>query len=387
MVWDKFMKSGDTIFYIGGFELPDKNAAAQRVIGNAKAFRDLGYNVIFLDIDRTAKKSVLETKSSVFGFECYSMQYENKRLINISDFLAVMQKYESKITSVIAYNYPGIALWKIMRYCKKNGIKIIADCTEWYGIQGDNLIKKCIKGVDSYIRMNIVQPQLDGIIVISRFLENYYSYKLPTVCIPPLTDLSDEKWVSESPDNHNGIRIVYAGSPGKNKDKINLIVEAFVKSNTPDSELIIIGITQTQFLEYYPEDKWLVSELNQRVKFMGLIPHEQVIHILKQADFSMFYRDITRITMAGFPTKFSESISCGTPVITNRTSNLAEYLHDGVNGYWIDDDISEVLNKILSSNNSKNIILKHSIDRSIFDYRKFISFFDSFISNIIGENK
>ena len=37
-----------TILYIGGFVLPDKNAAAQRVIANAKAMRALGYDVQFL---------------------------------------------------------------------------------------------------------------------------------------------------------------------------------------------------------------------------------------------------------------------------------------------------------------------------------------------------
>ena len=39
------------ILYVGGFELPDKNAAAHRVLGNAKAFRDLGNDVAFISID------------------------------------------------------------------------------------------------------------------------------------------------------------------------------------------------------------------------------------------------------------------------------------------------------------------------------------------------
>lgn len=42
-----------TILYIGGFELPDKNAAAQRVVANAKALRDLNYNVVFIGITKT----------------------------------------------------------------------------------------------------------------------------------------------------------------------------------------------------------------------------------------------------------------------------------------------------------------------------------------------
>lgn len=35
------------VLYIGGFELPDKNAAAQRVLSIGKAYRLLGYDVLF----------------------------------------------------------------------------------------------------------------------------------------------------------------------------------------------------------------------------------------------------------------------------------------------------------------------------------------------------
>ncbi|MCK9163882.1 MAG: hypothetical protein M0O93_06000 [Bacteroidales bacterium] len=42
------IKVNKTILYIGGFELPDKNAAAQRVISNGKILRDLGFNVVYI---------------------------------------------------------------------------------------------------------------------------------------------------------------------------------------------------------------------------------------------------------------------------------------------------------------------------------------------------
>ena len=38
------------ILYVGGFELPDKNAAAHRVLSNGKLLRDLGYEVSFVGI-------------------------------------------------------------------------------------------------------------------------------------------------------------------------------------------------------------------------------------------------------------------------------------------------------------------------------------------------
>ena len=33
-----------SILYLGGFELPDKNAAAQRVMANAKLLREMGFD-------------------------------------------------------------------------------------------------------------------------------------------------------------------------------------------------------------------------------------------------------------------------------------------------------------------------------------------------------
>ena len=40
------------ILYIGNFELPDKNAAAHRVLGIAKALRECGNNVSFVGVNK-----------------------------------------------------------------------------------------------------------------------------------------------------------------------------------------------------------------------------------------------------------------------------------------------------------------------------------------------
>jgi len=69
-----------TIVYIGGFELPDKNAAAHRVINNSKAFRELGYKVVFIDAskDNNTSIDILKTKKEYFGFDTYSVPYPNR---------------------------------------------------------------------------------------------------------------------------------------------------------------------------------------------------------------------------------------------------------------------------------------------------------------------
>lgn len=361
----------NTIIYIGGFELPDKNAAAQRVIGNAKALRKLGYNVVFIDIDRETRKPIERTKSECFGFVRYSMRYTNNRLTSIDDLKAVLKLYESDEVKVIAYNYPGIALWKMKQYCKKKRIKLYADCTEWYGMLGDNLIKRCIKGCDSYIRMNIVQPKLDGIITISRYLENYYNGKVPTIYIPPLTDITDLKWKNEkNGTNNNEVQIIYAGRPGKHKDKINRIIDAVATLNNDKVKLLIVGITREQFLQFYPDYLEIIDSMNKNIDFKGVVKHEVAIQLLKQSNYSIFYRDITRVTMAGFPTKFAEAMTCGVPILTNRTSDLEEYLIEGINGFWISDDIVSSLERVILNVSFSN--LKETIDREMFDYHRFI---------------
>ena len=75
------MSTKKTIIYTGGFELPDKNAAAQRVLANAKTFRDLGFNVVLIGIDKSLPQNthIKETRSSVQGFETWSIPYPDSK--------------------------------------------------------------------------------------------------------------------------------------------------------------------------------------------------------------------------------------------------------------------------------------------------------------------
>lgn len=363
-----------TLIYIGGFELPDKNAAAHRVINNAKILEKLGYNVIFIDINREEKRSIIQTKSECFGFTRYSMQYTNKRLININDFKKICNIYIDELHAVVAYNYPGIALYKMRKYCKKNKIKLYADCTEWYGFQGETIIKKIIKGIDSYIRMNLVQPKLDGVIAISKYLNDFYKDKVPTIYVPPLTDISEKKWsMTKTSSNENVINVVYAGSPGRNKDNLNKIINSL--ETIPFIVFKIIGISKEEYLKNFPEDQIILKKIESKVFFLGRVSHEEVISLLKQSDFSMFYRDLTRVTIAGFPTKFSESITCGVPVITNKNSDLENFLHDGINGFWLEEDIVGSLTKIMNTGVPELKKMKEKVKNDIFDYNNYISTF------------
>lgn len=392
--------SKGTIIYVGGFELPDKNAAAHRVLSNGKIFRELGYDVVFIDVDQLLnfKSDILNTFKKVQGFDCYSVPYPKdklewlKYLINISYIKIINNKYKN-ISIIVAYNYPSIALNNLKKYCKKNNIKLVADCTEWYSTEGTSLLYKLIKGLDTFFRMRFIHKQMDGLIVISRYLENYYRQVRNVIFIPPLVDVYEEKWKmtnvkeKERLKNDNTLRLAYSGSPGKNKDKINYIIDSVYKfKHNENFRLDIVGINKVQFLKYYPSYDQKIKALENRIKFWGQLSHADSLNILKSADYSIFIREKSRLTMAGFPTKFVESVSCGVPVITTDTSDLKEFFTDSSLGFLLSDvsvdELYLLLKKTMIKGFYRNNILSKE-NKMLFHYVNYKDIMKKFLIDVI----
>ena len=421
--------SKGTIFYVGGFEMPDKNAAAQRVLSNAKIFRDLGYDVVFLGVDRLTESGgaspsspssttsptspastdspvspsglvndVMKTKSAFQGFDCWSIPYPVstgqwiRYLSSIDSFVRVISLY-TDVRAVICYNYQSLAMVKIRGYCWKNKIKLLADCTEWYSTKGANFVFKVIKGLDSMARMRFVQKQLDGIIVISKYLQDYYKASKNVLRIPPLVDLSEEKWnraanTGDAGDAHDKIRLVYSGSPSRNKEMLDFVLGLLYQLKDRQNFIFyIIGISKEQYLSMYGYGDNIIDHPHGNVLFLGRLPHDKSLQYIASADFSLLARDDTRMNKAGFPTKFVESISCGTPVIANRTSDLEDYISEGENGFFIDpgntQDSLDILNKILAMPADEIARMKnHCLESRVFHYENYIGQMKEFLKKI-----
>lgn len=391
-------KTKKSILYVGGFELPDKNAAAHRVISNAKIFKDLGYDVIFIgiskELDRNTKISNKQLLNNEFSY--YSIPYPHKiqdwlgYLGNVS-YLDLIKQIEPQI--IIAYNYPSLALQKLIHYSNRNNIKIIADVTEWYQPDG-NLFHKALKYMDTSYRMKVLHKRMDGLIVISSFLYNYYKHFVNTIEVPPLVDLSLEKWKKNENDeeinNEEVIKLIYAGSPSTKKDHLDKIISMIfqiIREKSQRIQLKVTGITKEQFMNLYQIDKEIIKELDFFVEFEGRLSHIETIRYIQNSDFHIFIRENNLVNTAGFPTKFVESLSCGTPVITNLSSNLNDYLINGVNGYAVDisndDNFYRSFSMALSFNREQlNEMKKKSRDTQIFDYRQYISLFNVFLNKI-----
>lgn len=381
------------VLYIGGFELPDKNAAAHRVLANAKVIRDNGYQVILVGVN----KNIQKTESfEVQGFKCYDLKYPTTSiqwlsyLTSIKEVKKIISK--EKIDTIICYNYQAIPLYRLMSYVKNNNLKIFGDCTEWYEPNG-NPIFVALKSLDVNFRMKYLQSRLDGLIVISDYLDDYYKKQGVKNCIniPPLVDLSEQKWLPLSLENKSNAKLnfIYSGSPGKgNKDRLDLIIESLKYFYTKEEKIFIfniVGITEEYYVENFNKGNVLSSDYNF-IKFHGRVTHLQSINLLKEADYSIFFRENNLTNTAGFPTKFVESISAGTPVITNSSSNIENYFssENDYIGFLVRElnfqEIKSVLQKALSLD--KETVRENKLkclNSMLFNYHKYYEKFNSLL--------
>jgi glycosyltransferase involved in cell wall biosynthesis len=378
-----------TVIYIGAFEFPDKNPATHRAVSNSKAIRELGYNVVFIGINNDNEC----IKKKYFGFDVYSRKYPE----NIIDWLKYITTYQfnlniirkyNDVKAIICYNSPSVSLFLLNKWGRKQNIKIIADCTEWYEVEkGEKGIKRYVKKIDIYCRMHLIHPKLYAVIAISSYIQDFYKMKgTKTIQIPPLTDTNDLKWHKDSVTVSEYKNIVYVGVPfslitKRQKDRIDILIQALLSSEQKNKFIFhVVGCTKEDFLKFYPRFVEKLKGKDDIIKFYGKLPHKAAINKIKECDFCMFVRDNTLTNRAGFPTKFAEAISCGLPILTNRNSNVDDYLFEGVNGFFINNDTKEKLikslKKPLSLNQDELLKMKIEVYNSkLFDYRNYINEF------------
>jgi glycosyltransferase involved in cell wall biosynthesis len=77
------------------------------------------------------------------------------------------------------------------------------------------------------------------------------------------------------------------------------------------------------------------------VDSLGPLPQQHVSALIREATFSVLLREPRVFAQAGFPTKVPESLAVGTPVICNITSDLHEYVRDGIEGILCRDQTAD----------------------------------------------
>jgi len=332
------MNERKTIVYAGGFALPDRNASAQRVLGNAHLFRSLGYEVVLVgQLPDNAPEAEIE------GFRCIGIHSPNHPYYK-NDSGSVRAAIErvgvEKIRALIAYNYPARPLAQLIRYASKRSFSTVAECSEWYSWEGNSLRQNLRKQLETQWRIRVLARRTGNVICVSEWGRSLYA-GLNTVLLPFVIDETEPKWaVAAWPRAEDRRRFVYAGNPGKGliKDYLHVALAAladFARKGA-DFDFQVAGISKADVLAAFPRLAGDIKALGDRITFHGRLPHAQTLGLIKSADFSFFVRPDNRMSHFGFPTKLAEAFACGTPTITNPTSDIARYVRDGDTGILLD---------------------------------------------------
>lgn len=362
------------ILYVGNFFFPRGNAAGNRVLGNGYLFREIGYQVDFLGLDKKVAPNtpLLETKKTYDGFDFYTFPYPKNYLDwllfggVLKDAINLIKLTAPKI--VIMYGSPRLSLFclALIVYCKIKKITIVSDCVDWMESHSGSNFYRFIKWIDIQLQKRVINFLVDGVIVISSFLDNFYRGK-KILRLPPLVNNTYYKELVPNYLYNKKKQLTYVGNPfpvGQKtssavgaKDRIDLLIDLLILIKHIDCQLNIAGLSELEFIKNYPNYSEKIKELGGKLIFHGFLDNESAIRLIANSDFTVLLRDDNRMTRAGFPTKIVESVSCGTPVITNRTSDIPTFIQDGVNGFLVE------IENFSSFSSSVEEILKISKER------------------------
>lgn len=327
------------VAYVGPFGYPVGGAAARRIRGVAESIACTGTRVaiasgagtsteadegLVSDGDNIAYCLLPERVAEHWPRPIRRLRYARMGRRTI-DWL------ESSSTlpmAVILYSGYTPYLQQLLPWCRRRGVRLIFDAVEWYEPARPWGYAMSPYQWNIEWAMRRLVPKTDGVIAISRFLADYYANRgLPVVTVPPTTSsIGPGNW---KPDR--SLRLCYAGTPGANKDDLGTVLRA-VSSLAAAREPIHLSVAgpshaQVMALLGEPEHRfpgWL--------DVTGPLAHEEVRELIGRVDFTIFSRRQSRVSRAGFPTKFVESLASGTPVIANLSSDLDLHLKDGRTG-------------------------------------------------------
>lgn len=363
--------SRGTIIYVGEFALPDRSAAANRVVSNGKLFNSLGYRTVFLGASASA-----ENFSGIRAISSHNDMYEQAHpetalqwihhTLSTKEIVSLVEKYND-VKMVILYNLPVITLCLVKKELKKRNIEVAYDCTEWTNTTTGSFIKKAFKYIDEIAVRRLAHRVADRMIVISRVMEKNYRKAEKLLRLPPLIDTDDEIW-HQMPEEHNGVfEFCFAGVPDGKKESLDKVVEAFIGIDDENVRLRIIGVTAAEFKAMYPD---MVTDAEKRIIFMGTQSHRDTINFLRSSDCCVFFRESDRRNNAGFPTKFAEAYTCNIPIITTDVSDIGEYMKNENCGQLIKAAQKQTIKTAMLAEIHKGCRKRAGI-KTAFDYRMY----------------
>lgn len=397
--------SAKTILYVVQ-SIPGSNAPTKHAFAIADLLVKCGYEPHFMvagiaDPDLPALKerfdySVEFPKRLTLGRWRLAAKYAERltSCASISAFREVMARICPEI--VVYYGIQNRLAKAIERECRDAHVPVLVDETDWFETRFDGDIAAWIVARGRELRVRDADEAADGVLAISPFFTEHFRgiekvKGTPRVMfLPPLNregEALDEVRASIDVER-KATRFFYAGSP-VGKDHIDCFIDAMATCSSllkTAPELDVVGVSQAEGAGLLKR-----CETDVKVRFHGRLPHEDVIAMLREADFGILFRQPELYARAGFSTKFAECMSNGVPMLCNAVGGADLVLSPGIDGLVVPNlepsSLIEGLKAACNMDDNALLVMKRAaLDKSkhLFEPEGYVEDFSDFLDTLRG---
>lgn len=330
------------VFICGYFNFPRGGAASNYVQYFAKVFMAMKKEVIVIS---NINYEVCSAAERYQGVRLEPIQVRKNKIGHYIDYNFRMGNYYERQLNkhsldsqdiIIAYSRDASILKSILLTAKKTGAKAGVCLVEWF--EKKDFDKGILNPVywSSQYAFYALNKKFDFIFPISTYIDEYYrSKKCNTFCIPCLADTSEfgfaEKIVGSK-------KIFIFPGNGKMKDALNEMLKAISMLSEEEIHAIefhICGVSK--FAKQAVQGTKLEQYLDKEIVIHDWMSYEKLVALYKKTHFMLLARNISRMTLANFPSKIPETLSYGIIPICSRVGDYTElYLKNGENSLILD---------------------------------------------------
>jgi glycosyltransferase involved in cell wall biosynthesis len=335
---------------------PNKDAAAVRFLTFSAILQKQSFDITLLGIGDTKYKTPID----YYGYKMVSLRSNSRKDVfsKIISHLFLQQKvlnyvrkycsdFDLFIVDVSLFSKRTIRFFNTLQSNKH--CKVIYDAVEFPSPSE----KSFGLSFQTYQRLLSFYSSFksdDGsAIAISTYLHRFFDSKgISNIVVPAITMASQFDVSLYRPRSVCGkTTFIYCGHPGK-KDLVGSLIDAALQLSIDyrsKALFIFIGFDENFAKKCSRLFRCSANDVSC-FRFIPFVQHDNINSYYSTSDFSMLLRPgNARYAAAGFPTKVTESLSFGVPIITNLTSDLGLYLRHGDNALEIKDDSLDSVTK------------------------------------------
>lgn len=341
------------------FSFPDGSAATNRVYTYAKGLKNRGINVHVICFANNYLDRYEGEVEKIKYYHPFAQRTRNKyfivrRWLNLKKYVRTYKilrqiNKEDKIIAVNSWTnnlQTHLIIWFI---CKLLRTKLIVECNEHplrYFQQ--NFFRKLSGRAKFFIESRLSS----AVFCISRYLVEFYAKsginRNRLLLIPSTVDPTrfDSVVGTVSPVSYRYIG--YFGSLTFRRDNIDMLVNSFSRFNKefPDIRLVLGGFCSPEqknelmnlIKDNKVEDSVILLEYLSRGEILQYVFHADVLVLVRRNDLE---------AEASYPSKLTEFLATGKPVVTVNVGEVTDFIIDQENGFVIPaGNIDQLYNKL-----------------------------------------